>query len=151
MVTANRDGRVVGGRGFALVDALVAGILLAVGLAVVIGLTGRAVASQSEGRRFAEAARLADGVLNEVLAVGPEAYSSAFETRGRFEPPFAGYRYEVTLTPGEGGDPYLVTARIAWRSGPSERDVVVETLAAPRRGDEPDPEREPEQTVGRDS
>ncbi len=137
-------------RGFVLVDAIVAGVLLGVGLSVVIGLTGSAIASQRKGEELQRAAMLADEQLNLVIAVGPEAFPSVFETKGRCDPPFEDYAYEVRLSPGEGAEPYLVEAEIFWRSGGGERSLLVQTFAAPRRGDEPDPIREPDEIVERE-
>lgn len=137
-------------RGFALVDAIVAGVLLGVGLAVVIGLTGSAIASQRKGEELQKAAMLADEQLNLVLAVGPEQFTSDFETKGVCAPPFEAYAYEVRLSPGEGAEPYFVEAVITWGSGGRDRSLVIETLVAPRRGDEPDPIRAPEKIVERE-
>src|SRR5690606_4616821 len=63
-------------RGFILVDVIVAGVLLGIGLVTVIGLTGSAIASQRRGEELQVAAMLADEQLNLALAVGPEAYAS---------------------------------------------------------------------------
>ena len=136
-------------RGFALVDAIVAGVLLGVGLSAIIGLASSALSSQRRGENLQRAAMLADERLSEVVAVGPEAFPSAFDRRGRCEPPFEDFAFEVTLTPGEGAEPYLVGVEITWRTAGRDRSLLVETLVAPRRGDEPDPEREPDDTVER--
>ena len=137
-------------RGFVLVDAIVAGVLLGVGLSVVIGLAGSAIASQRKGEELQRAAMLADEQLNLVLAVGPEQFSSDFETKGRCAPPFEDYAYEVRLSPGQGAEPYLVEAVIMWNTGGRERSLVIETLVSERRGDDPDPIREPENAVERE-
>jgi hypothetical protein len=135
--------------GFILVDVIVAGILLGIGLAVVIGLTGSAIASQRRGEELQTAAMLADEQLNLVLAVGPEEFPSVFETKGACAPPFEEYSYEVRLTPGEGVVPYRVQAEILWKSAGHDRSLMIETLVSVRRGDEPDPERAPEQVIER--
>ncbi len=136
-------------RGFLLVDAIVAGVLLGIGLATVIGLTGSAIASQRKGEELQIAAMLADEQLNLVLAVGPEAYGSAFQPRGVCAEPFTGYRYTVTVTPRGGAEPYQVSATITWKSGGRDRSITIDTLIAPRRGEDPDPERKPEEAIER--
>jgi type II secretory pathway pseudopilin PulG len=138
-------------RGFAIVDAVVAGVLLGVALSIIMGLTGSAIASQTRGEELQTAAMLADERLNLVLAVGPEEYPSVFESRGRCDAPFQRYAYEVTIAPGAEDEPFLVRAEISWSSAGRPRSVAIETLMAPRRGDEPDPEREPDETVERES
>ena len=120
------------------------------GLSVVIGLTGSAIASQRKGEELQKAAMLADEQLNLVLAVGPEQFSSDFETKGACAPPFDDFAYEVRLSPGEGAEPYLVEAVIMWKSGGRDRSLVIETLVSARRGDDPDPIREPEDIVERE-
>lgn len=136
-------------RGFILVDVIVAGILLGIGLSVVIGLTGSAIASQRRGEEMQTAAMLADEQLNLVLSVGPEKFPSVFEPKGKCAPPFEDYSYEVRLTPGDGVVPYRVQAEIFWKSAGHDRSIMIETLIAPRRGDDPDPDREPEQVIER--
>ncbi len=135
--------------GFILVDVIVAGVLLGIGLATIIGLTGAAIASQRQGEELQVAAMLADEQLNLVLAVGPEAFGSRFPTRGPCAEPFQKYSYAVTLSARGGSEPYVVDAEITWRSGGRDRSLVIETLVAPRRGEEPDPERKPEETLER--
>jgi len=142
-------------RAFAIVDAVVGAVLLGVGLVAVIGLTGQAISSQSHGEQLQVAAMIADERLNEVLAVGPEAYPSVFKLKGTCEAPYEDFRYEVTLEPQGESDPYLVRAEVFWRAGAGggggtgERSIIVETLIAPRLGDDPDPDRKPEQTTSR--
>lgn len=137
-------------RAFILVDVIIAGVLLGIALATVIGLTGSALASQRRGEELQNAAMLADEQLNLVLAVGPEAFPSTFRTRGACPEPFANYQYAVTITPRGGSEPYIVTAEITWKSGARDLSVVVQTMIAPRRGDEPDPERQPEEIIERE-
>jgi len=135
--------------GFILVDVIVAGVLLGIGLATIIGLTGAAIASQRKGEELQIAAMLADEQLNLVLAVGPEAFPSRFAVRGPCAEPFQKYAYNVTISPRGGAEPYLVDAEISWTSGGRDRNLVIETLIAPRGGEDPDPERKPEETIER--
>ena len=50
---------------------------------------------------------------------------------------------------GTGGAPYHVTATISWFSAGRTQSETVETCIAPRLGDEPNPDRRPEQNVDR--
>ena len=136
-------------RGFALVDAIVGGVLLGLSLTAVIGLTGSAVSAQMQGEQLQTAAALADERLNLVLATGPEAYTSVFPLKGPCDPPFEMFSYEITLTPQGDGNPYFVRAEVRWKSGARPQSVGVETLVAPRVGDDPDPDRKPLESVDR--
>lgn len=140
-----------GRRGAVLVDAIVGTILLAGALAVMIGLSGRALSAQIEGEHLEAAASLLDEQLNLVLAHGPDDYAKQFPTEGVCEAPFTGYRYQLDIRSATGGEPYTVRATVTWRSAGRDRSASVETLIAPRLGDDPDPDRRPEQSVDRDA
>lgn len=135
--------------GFALIEALAASVVLGLGLVAIMGLTARAIAAQTRGEQIAKAAMLADERLSLVLATGIEGYASAFPLRGPCEAPFEEYSFEVVIREGGSSDPALVIAEIYWRSGGEQRSIAVETLIAPRLGDEPDPDRRPDETVDR--
>lgn len=135
--------------GIVLVDGIVAGVLLGIGLAVILGLSGAALSAQQQGENLANAAMLADDRLSMVVALGPEGYGETEDLRGRFAPPFEEYQYELVIEPGEPGDPNFVSVTVSWGERTRDR-VIIETLVAPRLGEDPDPDREPEATVDRD-
>lgn len=138
-------------RGFALLDALVGGVLLGLAMVVVIGLTGAAISSQARGERYEIAANLADERLNMVLSVGPESYPGIYKMKGTCDEPFEDYDYEVEISPRPEGDPFFVKTTISWRAAAGTQRISVETLIAPRLGDDPDPDRRPQETVDRSS
>lgn len=133
--------------GVALVDAIVAAVLLGLALAAIVGLTGRAVSSQIRGEELQIAAMLLDEQLNLVLMRGPDDYESRFPVEGRCEAPFEGYLYRLEFSGGSGGDPYLVRATVSWESGGRGRSETIATYVAPRAAQEP--ERRPAESVGR--
>ena len=138
-------------KAFTLVEAVVATIILGAALATLLGLTARAVGSQSRGEHLATASMLADNRLSLVLAVGPEGYPAAFDMEGPCEMPFESYAYEMTIEPNGSTDPFDVAATIMWMQGGRERTLTVETKIAPRRGDDPDPERKPDELLTRNA
>lgn len=138
-------------RAFSLIEAVVAAAVLGIALTAVIGLTGDAISSQSRAEKLETAARLADEQLNMVLALGAEGYLSEFEPAGRCEAPFEEFAYDTTVAAGAGGEPYRVRATITWNEGGRARQVSLETLVAPRLGEEADPDRKPEETLSRES
>lgn len=144
---------VVGSRGrraVALVDAIVAAVILGVALAVIISLAGRAVAAQGEGQRLATAARLADEQLSLVLARGVDDYAKRFPASGKCEEPFADYSYVLTFVNGAGNEPVTVKVVVSWEGsgGGAGKSLEVSTRIAPRPGDVPDrvPAEAPERT-----
>ena len=136
-------------RGVVLVDVLVATVLLGISLTVLISMTGRALASQRQGEQLQIAAMLLDQQLNLVLARGPDDYASSFETSGPCEVPFERFQYSLEFSGGESGDAYRVVATVSWADGGVLRSASVETMIAPRLGDDPDPDRRPEQPAVR--
>jgi type II secretory pathway pseudopilin PulG len=149
-------------RAVALIDALVASIILGIALAAIIGLGSQAVRAQGLGERLQTAAMLADEQLSLVLARGPDDYQKRFGLSGACDPPFEDYRFELTFGAaapsgssaassggGTGGQPYKVRVAIVFQHNNASREVVVETLIAPRLGQDPDPDRRPETAVER--
>src|SRR5262249_409791 len=132
-------------RGVVLVDIIVAVVLLGVSLTALVSMTGRALSSQRAGEQLETAAMLLDEQLNLVLARGADNYATRVETEGVCEPPFEGYKYKLEFSGGEGGDPYRVLATVTWMNGSSPQSASVETMIAPRLGDDPDPDRRPDQ------
>lgn len=135
-------------RGFALIDAIVAGILLAIGLAAIVSLGSRALSLQQRGEREVIAASLLDELLATVLMEGPADYVKLHPTSARFDDPFADYEYEVLIEDGSAGVPFKVLAVVRHDSGDS---WVCETLIAPKLGEEPDPPRAPIEPIDREA
>jgi type II secretory pathway pseudopilin PulG len=136
--------------GFALVEAVVATVMLGVALATIIGLMSSALSSQRYGERLEVATMLAEEQLNRVLAVGPRDYRRVFKSRGQCDAPYEDYAYDVDIDLRSGGNPALVSCTIRWRAGSVDREVSIETMIAPRLGDDPTPDRRPDAIVERD-
>jgi Tfp pilus assembly protein PilV len=139
---------------FALIDVIVAVILLGVALASIISLSAQAVSSQRRGQLLAQAAALADEQLQLVLARGPDDYASRFTVDGRCDAPFDTFRYRLTFSTATTGEPYTVTAQILWNDGRAEQSLSIQTLMAtrePAEGLESDPVRRPETPIDRSS
>lgn len=136
-------------RGVALVDVIVATVILGIALGVLLNILGRSIDAQSTGEKLQTAAALLDEQLNLVLMRGPDNYASRYPTDGTCDAPFTDYRYKLTIHAAGGGQPYEVTAAVLWTVGGRERSVEATTLIAPRLGDDPDPVRTPDAVVER--
>lgn len=137
-----------GARGAMLADILVAVVLLGSALAMMVGMTGRAMRAQRAGEELQVAAMLLDEQLQLVLARGPDNYGARFPLEGACEAPYESFRYRLDITAAS-GSAYVVVATVSWASGGRIRTESVETRIAPRRGDDPDPDRKPQETVDR--
>lgn len=134
-------------RGWALVDVIVGGVILGIGLAAVISIAERSLAMQQRAERELVAAQLLDGLLSEVLAVGVADWELTRASDGTFDAPFDGWGWELDIDKQGLGDPYRVMAIARDEIGGEYR---VETLMAPKPEDGP-PElpRTPETPIDR--
>lgn len=137
-------------RGFALIDVIIGGMMLAIGLAVVISMATRSLQTQTDGEKRLIAAWLADELLNMVLVEGPVDYPRKHDTSGRFEWPFEEFTFEVSIENQGPRQPYFVTATVGWEGPRTMRSVEVQTLIA-ERYEAPDEPREPFERVDRDA
>jgi len=140
-------------RGVALADAMIGGLMLAIGLSVVLTVAGRSMKMQMDGERQMTASWLADELLNMVVVEGPDNYRYVHDTRGRFDAPFDSYEFAVDVEDVGRGLPYRVTATVQWPMGRTYHSVTVETQIARRllRPDEEEPPREPYERVDREA
>lgn len=136
-------------RGMALLEALVAGAILAVGLAVLVSIAGGALSAQKLGEDRVIVASLADQLLNEVLAEGPEVYLQTYDLEGTFAAPFSNYSYQMIIEPQGETQPHFVSVTIEWLSGGRRRTETVDTLISSPRDDENEQLREPGTPIAR--
>ena len=122
-------------RGFALLDAIVGGVLLGIGLAVTVSLASQSLGAQAHGRHQVTAAWLADELLAMVVVEGPVEYPNLHPRSGRFDPPFEQYQYDIEIDDIGLGKPFRVTAVVRWSGGRDERHIAAQTYIAERKGD----------------
>jgi Tfp pilus assembly protein PilV len=134
--------------GFALVDAIIAGVVLAIGLTMIFMLTSRSLDLQRRGEIEVMAAGMMDNILSMVLLEGPADYPDLHPVSGQGEFPYEQFEYRVNIQdPGE-GEPYSVSVEVTHLTGRSYR---CETLIAAKLGEEPDPVRYPEEPIDREA
>jgi len=129
---------IISRRGAALLDVVIGGVVLAIGMTVVLSLTSRSIAWQADGERRLVASWLADELLSMVMVEGPNEYERIYDSNGRFQPPFEDYQYELDITELSITEPYLVTATISWDHGRSSRSIQVQSFITQRSGEEED-------------
>lgn len=135
-------------RAFALLEVIIAGVVLAIGLGAVVSLASRSLMEQQRGERGVVAAALLDQLLAEILVEGPVDWPKQHDTSGTFESPFDGYNYEVVIEEAEPGYPCEVMAIVHDDAG---RGYRCATRIAIRAGEEPNPERMPSEPFDRQS
>ena len=134
--------------GFALVDVIIAGVILGIGLTMLFTLTSRSLDLQRQGEVEVMAAAMMDNILSIVLLEGPADYPDLHPTSGRGEFPYEQFEFRVDIDdPGE-GEPYSIAVEVTHLTGRSYR---CETLIAAKLGEEPDPVRYPEEPIDREA
>ena len=133
-------------RGFALLDAILGGTLLAEGLAGVVTLSQRSLVMLQRGEQEAMAAAMLDALLAGVVTEGPTAYTQVREPAGRMPAPWPDLEYTVEIRGGAVGDPTDVMAMVRSPQGVEFRCA---TRVAPHDENLPPDERSPEKPVDR--
>lgn len=146
-VRPSRRRRLRTARGFALIDAIIGGIILAIGLAALLSLSSRALYMQQQGEVEIVAAHLIDELLATVLTEGPEDFRELYDTFGRFNEPFENYEFVVELDDRGRGLPWRVTASV--RHIPTDAVYSTQTMIADRNGTDPNPARAPSEPIDR--
>lgn len=116
-----------GSRGFTLLEALLAGVILAaVGVAVGGAVIG-SLRAGGAGREYAIAAQLLDDTMTKLDLIGPSRIRSEGPTTGTFPPPHERFRWSVTITEPNLPDLFEVTLTVTWASDRGERSAVAAT------------------------
>ncbi len=141
---AHRRGRA----GFALMDAVIAGVLLAIGMVGVLSVAGQAMTLARRGETDVRAAAAIDELLSMVVTEGPVDFADIHPTEGEFGPdsPYADFTYAIRIQQGGSGIPAEVEVTLVHEGG---RSYSVATLVAERRGEEPNPLRSPSTPIDR--
>ena len=136
-------------RGFALMDAVIAGILLSIGMVAVLGVAGQALSLARRGEVDVRAAAALDEILSMVLTEGPRDFPDLHPVSGGFEEtsPFVDFTYSIRIDQGGAGVPAEVEVLLIHDTG---RTYTVTTRIAEKRGEEPDPIRTPVEPIDRD-
>jgi len=139
-------------RGVALMDVLIAALLLGVGLAVTLSMASQALRAEQTGEWRLTASWLADEALAMVVAMGPAAYQQSEPMEGRFQPPFDQFDWTLELTRPSEWEAWNATATVSWQDRGGVMSVSIDTLIAPRQGDEDDPMNwKPDEPLDRES
>ncbi len=137
-------------RGFALMDAIIGGVLLSIGMVAILSVGGQALMLQRRGELDVRAASAMDELLAMVLTEGPVDFEDLHPSSGRFEydSPYDGFEFSIVISQGGAGIPAHVKLTLKHDTG---RSYSIETRIAEKRGEEPDPVREPPEPIDREA
>ena len=119
--------------GFTLIEALLAGVILAIVGVAITGAATRAIYTAETARGYEHAAELLDRTMTRIDLIGPEQLLREGPTSGSFEPPYEAYRWEADIETLATGYLYEVTVRVSWPSTGGRRSARLST----RLNDEP--------------
>lgn len=127
-------------RGVALLDVMLAALMLGVGLAVTLSIASGALRAEQTGEHRLTASWLADEALAMVVAMGPRKYLLGEPMDGYFEPPFERFSWMLDLQQPSDWEAWHATATVTWQDRGGPMSVSIDTRIAPRQGEiEDDP------------
>ena len=126
-------------RGFTIVEALVAGVILALS-AVALGATvSHCMRSLTLARDYQRAAELLDETFTKIDIIGPAQLYYEGPTEGICREPHERFTWQATIDPRTEGSLYEVTVRISWPNpAGGSRHVEAQTLLNDPAGSRPD-------------
>lgn len=130
----------------ALLDAIIGGVLLGIGLTVVLSIGSRSLNNQTEGEMRLTASWLADETLSMIVVEGPDRYPKLYDLSGSFDEPFGWFQYDIDIDMKEPTHPAHVSVLVTWPG--ARAPVLIEADIAPRQGEQPHP-REPMEPLER--
>ena len=120
--------RTVHNKGFTVVEALCAGIVLTLAAAAIGTAVRASLQGMRRAREFRQAAELLGRTLTKVDLIGPERLMLEGPSEGGFDPPHDRFRWEAEVDTREEGSLYEVTVRITWPTTTGQRQVEAQTL-----------------------
>ena len=117
----------VSGRGFTLVEALAAGMILAVVAAVIGSAVTHSMASLTESKDQQLAAGLLDQIMTKIDLIGPERVSVEGPFSGSFDGDNSRFTWEATVESMYEGHLYDVTVTVSWPTMGGTRSVEAHT------------------------
>jgi Tfp pilus assembly protein PilV len=115
-------------RGFNLVEALVATMILSGAVLTLSAIGTNALSSTRLHRHYETAASLIDRQLNLIDYLGIDAFLEAGQTDGLIEEFDPGYQWSVTTEYQGTDDLYLVSITMTWLEGKRPYSVTAQTM-----------------------
>lgn len=113
--------------GFTLIETLVAGIILAMAVAVMGTTLSHAYISLADAKDESRAAVLLDDLLTKIDLIGPARIASEGPREGTFDGADDRFSWSTDISNRPQGHLYEVTAVVSWRYGAKIKSVRIQT------------------------
>lgn len=114
-------------RGFTLVEALAAGVVLAMTAVVIGGAVTRSIHALTISRDLQRASELLEATMTRIDLIGPARLMSEGPTEGRFDPPDDRFSWEAQIESLVETDLYEVTLTVRWPGAGGTRSAQLVT------------------------
>ena len=115
------------GRGFTLVEAILASAILCGSVMALTALSSRAMSETRLNRQYEQAAMLADRQLTCLDAIGVETFIEMGQTEGVYERIEPGYQWKVVTQSQDIDNLYLVNITVSWVDRNRPYSISVDT------------------------
>jgi type II secretory pathway pseudopilin PulG len=115
-------------RGFTLIEALVAGVVLAMSALAIGGAIAQSLAATQLSRDYQQAAELSQQIMTRVDIIGPARLLLEGPLHGEFDPPMARFTWNLEIDERLVGHLFEIVLTVRWQSGDRERSIEVATL-----------------------
>ena len=115
------------GRGFTLVEAILASVILCGSVLALTALSNRAMSQTRLNRQYEQAAMLADRQLTSIDAIGVETFIELGQTEGVYEQIEPGYQWKVVTQGQDIDNLYLVNITVSWIDRNRPYSISVDT------------------------
>lgn len=114
-------------RGFTLVEALAAGVILSISVVALGAVVMRGAEAMRVSREYEVAAGLLDETMAKIDMIGPERLSREGPTSGAFPAPHENYSWEARIEWRIEGHLYDVTLTVSWEGVMGRRSAQLKT------------------------
>ena len=114
-------------RAFTLIETLVAGIILAMAIAVMGTTLSHSYGTLADARDQRRATALMDELLTKIDLIGPARMSSEGPHGGAFDAPDDRFSWSLDISNRAQGHLYQVEVTVSWANGPQTRSIRIET------------------------
>ena len=114
-------------RGFTLIETLIAGIILALAIAVMGTTVSHSYGTLADARDERRAAALMEELLTKIDLIGPARMASEGPHGGSFDAPDDRFSWSLDISNRPQGHLYQVDVTVSWANGAHQKTIRIQT------------------------